>query len=486
MRAWWMTVVVLMSACTPEGETPEFTTDTRIDMAPEASETESTGTVMCVSPTSKVYVAWADDRDGASAVWLNRSLDGGNSWLASPVKVNHGEGRAEAPALTCTEQGVFVVWEDDRDGELENHQIYFNYSLNDGNSFQDEDSLLETDVEGLTMSLGPQIVAVGSDLYVAWFDSLNGAYDIYVASSGDNGQNWREPVRVDTDAVGEAHSAWPQIAATEFGDVYVAWEDARNGSTDVYFSRSDNAGTSFLDNVRLDVGDAPGEGYSFNPRMGVDGDNIYVVWHDDRNGDGRDVYLNYSANGGRDWLVEDQRVDGEAEGFYNSLYADLAVVGPVAHVAYHDDRNTGYDIYYRKVVSGVPAAEETRIESDGPGFSNSINARVAYGSGTVVVAWEDSRAEAASGAELGFNDLYYNLSADGGATWGEEDLRIDSMAPGESYKIEVNLQVVNGEVFSAWTDGRNGTADVYFQHHLLGEGGSFLDPEQAQTAETAQ
>jgi hypothetical protein len=482
MFARWFALTLLISACTPEPEQANFTTDVRVDGGSDGADPESTGTVMCVTPTSKVYISWVDERDGASGVWLNRSLDGGDSWLASPVKVNHGEGAAEAPHLACSENGVFVVWEDDRDGELENHQVYFNYSLNDGNTFQEEDTLLEEDLEGLTMSLGPQIISVGSDLYVAWFDSVGGAYDIFVASSGDNGQTWREPVRVDSDALGSAHSAWPQLAATEFGDVYVVWEDARNGNTDIYFARSDNAGTSFLDNVRLDVSDAPGGGYSFNPRMGIDGDNIYVVWHDDRNGEGRDVYLNYSANGGRDWLVEDQRVDGESEGFFNSLYADLAVVGPVAHVAYHDDRNTGYDVFYRKVQGGVPEGEEVRVETDGPGFSNSVNAAVAYGSGTVVVAWEDSRAEAQSGAENGYNDLFYNLSTDGGLSWAEEEFRLDSMAPGESYKVEMNLEVVNGEVFAAWTDGRNGTADIYFQHHLLGEGGTFLDPDQADAA----
>ncbi len=479
MYTRWIALAAVVVACTPEDETLEFTADVRVDVAPADGDPESEGTVMCVTPSSKVYVVWVDDRDGTSSVWLNRSLDGGSSWLASAVKVNRGEGAAEAPDLACTDQGVFVVWEDDRDGELENHQIYFNYSLDDGTSFADEDTLLEGDVEGLTMSLGPQIVAVKGDLYVSWFDSLGGAYDIYVASSGDNGQSWRDAVRVDSDAIGEAHSAWPQLAATEFGDVYVAWEDARNGKTDIYFARSDNAGTSFLDNVRLDVGDVPGGGYSFNPRMAVDGDNIYVVWHDDRNGEGRDVYLNYSANGGRDWLVEDQRVDGESEGFFNSLYADLAVVGPVAHVAYHDDRNTGYDIYYRKVVGGVPEGEEIRVETDGPGFSNSVNANVAYGSGSVVVAWEDSRAEAQSGAENGYNDLFYNLSVDGGVTFADEDLRIDSMAPGESYKVEMNVQVVNGEVYAAWTDGRNGTADIYFQHHVLGEGGTFVESDDA-------
>ena len=93
----------------------------------------------------------------------------------------------------------------------------------------------------------------------------------------------------------------------------------------------------------------------------------------------------------------------------------------------------------------------------------------------MVVAWEDARAEAASGASNGYNDLFYNYSSDGGMTFNPSDLRVDSMAPGQSYKIDLNVEVVGGEVYSAWTDGRNGTADVFFQRHLLGDGGIYLE-----------
>lgn len=468
-----------LMGCAEETTELPYTVDVRVDQAGAANDPDSRDTRMCVNDDGAVFVVWVDDRDGNGipAVWFNRSLDGGGNWLSSALKVNQGDGGAENPSIACTVQGVFVVWEDDRDGELENKQIYFNRSMNLGTTWEEEDVLLEEDPDGDTISLGPVITAVGADLYVAWFDSLNGAYDIFAVASGNQGTDWREPVRVDSDAPGEAHSASPQLAATEYGDVLIAWEDARNGKTDIYFARSENAATSFLDNVHIsaDKGDEAGSSYSFSPRMEVSGDNVYVVWHDDRNGEGRDILLQYSADRGKNWLVQTQYIGSDAAGFDNSLYADLAVDRRTAHVAWQDSRNVGYDIFYRQIESGVPGEEEVRVESDGPGFSNSVNARVALEGASVVVAWEDARAEAASGASNGYNDLFYNYSSDGGANFNESDLRIDSMAPGQSYKIDLNVEVVGGEVYSAWTDGRNGTADVFFQRHVLGDGGIYLE-----------
>ena len=460
-----------------------FTTDVRLDMASENNDPESGDAQMCVNDAGQVFVVWVDDRDAEDVpgVWFNRSLDGGQVWLSAAIKVNHGEGGAENPDIACSDDGVFVVWEDDRDGELENKQVYFNRSMDMGSTWEEEDVLLEEDPNGDTISLGPNVEVVGSDVYVAWFDSVNGAYDIYVAASGNNGTDWREPVRVDSDAQGAAHSAWPQLAATPSGEVLVVWEDARDGKADIYFARSDNAAQSFGDdvNISLDPDQAPGSSYSFSPRLEISGDHAYVVWHDDRNGEGRDILLQYSADLGRNWLVETQNMGSDAAGFDNSLYADLKVDRRTAHVVWQDARNTGYDIYYRRADGGVPMSEEVRVETDGPGFSNSVNSRIAMSGGTVVVVWEDARAEAASGVENGYNDLYYNFSTDGGETFDGEDIRVDSMAPGQSYKLDLNVETYGGDVLVTWTDGRNGSADVYFQRHTLGAGGLFVQEQDA-------
>jgi len=444
-----------------------FSTDTRIDMAGDP-DPDSGDTRMCVNDNGEIFVVWVDDRDGSPDVWFNRSVDLGVSWLPAAVKINRGDSNVWLPDIACSTTGVFVVWEDDRDGELENHQIYFSRSMTAGETWLDADRLLELDFEGRSMSLGPEIIAVGEDLYVTWFDNANGAFDIFVASSGDNGESWRDPVRADSDEpAGSAYSAWPQIGATEAGKVYVVWEDSRNGASDIYFARSENAGSSFKEDTRLDGGDAAGLNASFAPRLSADGDEVYVVWHDERNGEGRDVFVNHSFNGGADWNNNAGRIDTDNPGFFNSLFPTVETVGNVGHVAWQDARSEGYDIYYRRYQSGDPVGEEIRLDvGDEEGFSNSLNTAISAQDQTLVVAWEDGRGEVDT--DFGYNDLYYNYS-EAPSEFGSADLRIDSIAPGESFKVDLDVHVYGKLVYSTWTDGRLGTADVYFKALEVGQ-----------------
>ncbi len=482
-----ISVLIAVTGCGPGTEEPPvFSTDTRIDMAGNP-DPDSGFTRMCVNDAGEIFVVWVDDRAGSPDVWFNRSIDLGVSWLPSAVRINRGENNnVWLPDIACSTQGVFVVWEDDRDGELENHQIYFSRSMNAGESWLESDMLLELDIEGRSMSLGPEIIAVGADLYVTWFDNANGAFDIFVAASGDNGETWRDPVRVDSDEpAGSAYSAWPQIGATEAGKVYVVWEDSRNGASDIFFARSENAGSSFKEDARLDGGDEAGLNASFAPRLSSDGDEVYVVWHDERGGAARDVYLNHSFNGGADWNNNATRIDTTNEGFFNSLFPVVSTVGNVGHVAWQDARSDGgYDIYYRRFQAGDPIAEEVRLDvGDEAGYSNSLNTTISAEGEVLVVGWEDGRGEVDT--DFGYNDLYYNYNESGGA-FSEVDLRIDSIAPGESFKVDLAVEVYGKLVYSTWTDGRNGTADIFFKKLDLGDESDYDEFAEENQAGAAQ
>jgi len=457
--------------------------DTWIDLAAEGIESDEVDS--CVTDEGQVFVVWVDDRDGTPGVWLNRSTDLGLTWLQAAVPVSHGDGNVFAPKVACNSTGTFVVWEDDRDGQLAYHQIYFNRSLDGGATWEAEDKLLESnDPDGLTYSQGPSIAIAGTDLYVAWFDNVNGAYDIYVAASSDAGNEWRNPVRVNSDEpAGSAFSAWPVLDATPGGRVYSAWQDSRSGASDIYFGRSENAASDFKPDERIDGGDAPGEWDSFPPQIASDGgNNIYVVWHDARNGEGRDIFFNYSGNAGADWLANAVRLDSDNAGFFDSERPRLTVSGTTAHVVWHDNRNGGFDVFYRTIEGGTPGDEEIRVNTDAAGFANSLNPIVTYSedTNTVLVAWEDGRAEAETGADNGYNDLYYNFST--GAAFQEVDLRVDAMAPGESWKTQLQAHAFGNLAYYVWLDGRAGDADVYFHAWPIGEEAIFVEPETIETA----
>ncbi len=487
MRAVWISWVLLAVAC-GEGngeDTASLAFDKDIDGLGEADNTESFGTKMCTDEDGAVYVVWMDDRltpDKAS-VWFNRSLNG-IDWLNSPVRVNSGDEETSVyeADIACTTQGVFIAWEDDRDGEILNHNIYLDASYDGGVSFLDEDILIDEDTDGLAFSKGPDVFAVGTDVYVAWFDQVNGAYDIYVSSSGDNGESFRDPVRVDSDAAGAAYSAWPQLFATPIGSVYVAWEDSRSGASDVYFAYSDNAANTFKPDIRIDGGDDDGANNSFEPRLAADGNDVYVVWFDERNGVGRDVFMNYSSNGGVDWKSVSDRVDTDNAGFFNSKFPQVKVSDNLAHFVWQDNRDTNYDVYYRRAAAGVLGDPEVLIEHDeSPGFSVSSLPVLDERDGQLVVAWTDGRQEALNAGDDGYTDVYY-VNSNNGTDWGEEDLRVDVLPPGVSYKVDLNMEIVGGYAYFTWTDGRNGTSDVYFNRLPIGEGAVIPETTEGSTA----
>jgi hypothetical protein len=52
-------------------------------------------------------------------------------------------------------------------------------------------------------------------------------------------------------------------------------------------------------------------------------------------------------------------------------------------------------------------------------------------------------------------------------------LRVDSVVAGTSYAVDASWAVYEVdaavEILTSWTDGRNGTGDIYFSHVIAGE-----------------
>lgn len=482
-------LVLVLAACN-DGDKPAecelISSDVRVDAAGEGDAIESGNALMCVNSKEEISMVWIDDRDGTPQIWFNASADGGVTWKPNAIRVDHGEGsNVSYPAIGCSDDMVYVAWEDDRDGELQNHNIYLNRSSDLGDTWLEDDINLDLDPEGRTFSQAPYIAVAGEAVYVAWFDNVFGAYDIYIAGSADEGATWGSPVRVDSDGPGDAYSAYPQVVARTDGVVMVAWEDARSGKNDIYFARSDGGGGAFNTDIRIDGGDDPGSANSFSPKLGVDGDNVYVVWHDKRNAaddeGASDIYANFSADGGRNWSnlatpVEDPA--GNGPGFFNSRFPVIAVKAGKAVVAWEDQRNGGYDIYSRTLESGLPVGPEARLDvgnaelpSDA-GIHTSLDTRIASSGSNVVVMWSDSRAVV--NPDDGFSDLHYNFSTDFGSTWSAEDFRMDNVEAGQAFKQDLNLALVGTTMYASWTDGRTGSADIYTHAMEMGDNADYV------------
>jgi hypothetical protein len=73
------------------------------------------------------------------------------------------------------------------------------------------------------------------------------------------------------------YSFEPRISATG-NNVYVVWNDNTEGDNDMYFARSTHNGTTFEDVINLSQ---EAEGISGLPQIAAsDRDNVYVTWPD--------------------------------------------------------------------------------------------------------------------------------------------------------------------------------------------------------------
>jgi len=303
-----------------------------------------------------------------------------------------------------------VIWEDYRNGLWD---IYFNYSCNYGATWQSSGIRLDTGgTPGGSHSRWPELSCDDSGhVYVTWGDDQNGSavWDLYFNYSSDYGETWQASgVRLDTgDTPGASNSLYPNIGSDGDGNVYVTWEDYRNGSPDVYFNYSNDYGATWpASDIRVDTGDTAGASWSIEPEMSSDGSgHVYVTWGDYRNGTVRDVYFNYSSDYGATWQASDERLDiGDTAGASDSVYPNIA--------------------------------------SDDNGY--------------VYITWHDLR--------NGKRDIYFNYSSDYGATWQASDERLDigdTQGVSDSWYPEINNDN-NGNIYVTWRDQRDGEPDIYF------------------------
>jgi Neuraminidase (sialidase) len=464
-------VPLLLLGCGGE-EPAQGTLDARVDHAGDA--VESLAPTSCLAENARLYVVWEDARAGSSGIWFNTSTDGGDTWMPADVRLDTGAVGAFRPSLACDGERAWVVWEDERDGQLRNRNIYAARTTDGGRTWSEHAVPLDGDTDGAAMSRGPRVIAVEDAVYVTWFDSRSGAYDILLQASLDRGASWRaQPVRVDSDGVGEAYSAWPQVAANAAGDVVVAWEDARSGASDIYVNQSSDFGASFPGgDTRLDLG-ADGSD-SFLPQLAMDEDLVAVAWHDSRDGEGRTVLVSASRDGGVTWPAAPVTMDVDEPGASDSLGPSLVVAGGVVHVAWQDASEGGYDVRYRRSEDGGASfGDAARLDADRAGEAQSYDAVLRVLGEKVVVGWADRRDDASG---VGFNDLYYAYSDDGGATWSQQDFRVNSNAPGSAWARDLQVQLRGETLVAIWADGRSGSSDVLAARRKLGEESVYMPP----------
>ncbi len=251
-----------------------------------------------------VYLTWYDERNGKSDIYFNYSNNFGVSWQANDIRLDTGDepGANDSYASRISSDGkghVYVMWYDNRNGQ---DDIYLNYSEEYGETWQENDIWIKTGDPGKNV---PWFAQLRSDekghVYVTWYDNRNDksnnfVSDIFFNYSKDCGETWQDSdIRLDTgDLPGTNDSRAPNLSSDRNGYVYVTWHDYRNGQADIYLNYSEDYGETWQESdIRLDTGDLPGANHSHYPQLSSDNNGyVYVVWDDMRIKDST-IHFNY-------------------------------------------------------------------------------------------------------------------------------------------------------------------------------------------------
>jgi len=317
-----------------------------------------------------------------SEVFYRRSDDGGRTW-ASEVRLSNSEGRANSPRITAEGEQVHVVWKDKRFDD--NGEIFYSRSLDRGKTWSDakrmtddefRSSAIQVVVHGDTVLISWEDYSMNNkrsdvellrstDRGATWSareslaPAVNGCpvlvvdpagvvhaslcswdhaketngynYEIYYRRSKDGGVTWEPRVRLTDDQVGD--SRFP-IVAEGNGVVHIVWWDDRDDTTqkhngypgiepqtdhnfEVYYKRSTDGGDTWEPDVRLTKDEAVGA----DPALTALGDNVYVTWQDDRDGN-FEIYFKISHDRGATWADDARLTTGSATSKLPSLDVD--------------------------------------------------------------------------------------------------------------------------------------------------------------------
>ncbi len=361
------------------------------------------------------------------------------------------------PQIAASGASVFVTWTEARSGVA---NIHFNHSFDGGSTWLDSAIRLNTNSPDTAASSGPDIAISGDGVFVVWQDGRIDKRDIFFSRSEDGGSSWlTKEIRLNTNPAGTSFAGAPQVAAV--GDaIYVAWLDSRNGGTqagpyDVYFNRSLDRGITWLPaDLRLDT-TVPGTADSREVRVCAVNDSVYVIWRDDRNGLS-DIFLNRSLDAGLSWMSSEERLNSSPPGVSECLSPRIHADGSAVYVTWGESRSGAADIFFNRSLDQGNSwlMADRRLDTDPPGRTRSFWPRITVSGNTVYVVWSDTGSDD--------NGSFLNRSTDHGATWQQSNTKISE---GNRPRVAAN----GDKVFVAWNERRGiavPTSGIYFNRSL--------------------
>lgn len=391
-------------------------------------------------------------------------LSPAGAWAAWPhdpgadVPVCTASGNERMPVIAPDGAGgAFIAWYDSRSGE---NKIFAQHLDALGQATWTADGVAVCVVSGAQSN--PVVLADGNGgVFVAWEDQRNGYSDVFAQRLGPDGlPRWAAGgLPVCTAANTQRELA---IVSDGSGGAILAWEDGRSlTSLDVYAQRIDSTGASqwTADGVAVCVA----MNAQYRPQVVGDGaGGAYLAWEDYRNGADYDVYARrVDAAGTPQWAADGVRLCSAPDDQHGPAIAADGAGGVI--IAWYDWRSGSQtDVYAQRLTPyGYPAwAANGLVICNAIGHQTSP-AIVPDGSGGAIIAWFDQRGS-------GYAPYAQRVSMGGSCVWPANGLVLGGQTPYGGAPLMVSDGA--GGAIVAWEDGRSGTNQEIYAQRVNGSG----------------
>ena len=304
------------------------------------------------------------DGDWIDRIVCQRSDDGGRSWTEGTFTGLNGSKEQDKHWSVVDQEtnSIHLTWTefDDygSDSDTCMSRIQYSHSKDQGNTWSDARTIstIPGDCKDDDETVEGAVPAIGAkgEVYASWA----GPSGLTFTRSLDGGDSWSKEVMIDPMPTGWNYTIPGLYRANglpitkvdlsggqHHGTIYVNWSDQRRGAdnTDVWLSRSEDGGSTWLEPVRVNQDE--GGAHQFFTWMDVDQatGNLYFVYYDRRDASEHDhlatqVYMSMSTDGGatfHDFPLESGRNASFVPkkyvffGDYNNVSAHDGIVRPI-------------------------------------------------------------------------------------------------------------------------------------------------------------
>ena len=272
-----------------------------------------------------LYLLYTEGPASSAIPRFARSKGPGLDWASEPLTLPRSEGatgnpqdkgdplnRREAtwPVLASdSRHTLYAVWQET---SAQGTDILFNRSRDGGSTWLDSSLRLNTPPPGPTHTSRIPVVAVNEPgrIFVVWEDFRHNTTDLYFNRSLDGGTTWlAQDVWVTAVRPPLASASGPVLSADRSGHLYIIWTDLREAPNSLYFTRSLDEGATWSPNaIRIDR-HGPKE-IAYAPRLARDdAGHVYAAWWEGEDATKGSVHFSWSDDYATTWHKNEQPLD---------------------------------------------------------------------------------------------------------------------------------------------------------------------------------